>query len=260
MWMRRFANAWLVPKCRLVRQQIASATKLVNRVIQERQQDGGNTAIQRVPNAIDWFQEESADIPYDSGRIQITLSTAAIHTTSDLLTETILRLSQEPEFVEELRDEIKSIVSAEGAWTKNDLFKLKTVDSALKEAQRLRPILSAAMMRRVLAPTPIPGTDRVLPKGAQTVVQTHLRFDPDVYEDPQKSNELKVALCHLLIKYNWEVDPEQDASTTGSGAFNMSPRINRFNLTVNTSAKLRFRKRTPEEMGIDLDAIVAGMD
>ncbi|KAJ1325976.1 cytochrome P450 monooxygenase 2 [Microdochium nivale] len=303
MWMRRFANAWLVPKSRIVRQQLANATKLVDRVIEERKRQDreGKAASQRLPNAIDWCEEESADVPYDSGLIQVTLSTAAVHTTSDLLTETMLRLAQEPEFVQELRAEIKSSLEAEGAWTKTVLFKLKMVDSALKEAQRMRPIISASMVRRVMAPTPVPGTDRVLPKGAQTVVSTHPRFDPEIYEQPHKyigrrfadmrtngesklpvhlvstgqaslafghgahacpgrffaANELKVALCHLLIKYDWEVDPDQ---VSGSGAVDMSPRIDGFNLGVNTSLKLRFRKRTPEEMGIDLDAIDTGME
>ncbi|KAK6829329.1 hypothetical protein PG987_009913 [Apiospora arundinis] len=188
VWTRRFVNAWLLPKGRLVRQQVANANRLIKRVIEERRerQRDGKVDAQYVPNAIDWFEEESAGIPYEAGRLQLMLSTVATHTTADLLTETMLRLAQEPEFMEEIRDEINSVLLAEGAWTKNALFNLKLLDSALKEAQRLRPITSATMSRMVLAPTPVPGTDRVLPVGAQTLVSTHLRFDPDVYEQPHK--------------------------------------------------------------------------
>ncbi|KAH7029634.1 cytochrome P450, partial [Microdochium trichocladiopsis] len=251
VWTRRFVNAWLLPKGRLVRQQVANANRLINRVIEERKerQRGGKADAQYVPNAIDWFEEESAGMPYEPGRLQLMLSTVATHTTADLLTETMLRLAQEPEFMEELRDEINSVLLVGGAWTKNALSNLKLLDSALKEAQRLRPITSATMSRMVLAPTPIPGTDRILPVGAQTLVSSHLRFDPDVYEQPHKyigrrfadmrangettlpvhlvstgvtslsfghgnhacpgrffaATELKIALCHLLIKYDWEV-------------------------------------------------------
>ncbi|KAJ1332084.1 cytochrome P450 monooxygenase 2 [Microdochium nivale] len=308
-WMRRFANAWLVPKSRILQQQIAKARALVSRVIEERrlerEQGDGKEASQRVPNAVDWFEEESAGLPYDSGLIQLTLSTVAIHTTTDLLTETMLRLAQEPEFIDEIRAEIKSVILAEGAWTKSVLYNLKLIDSALKETQRLRPVVEAAMQRVATAPTPIPGTDRVIPKGAHTAVSTHLRFDPDVYEQPHRfigrrfadmradgetkrpvhlvstgptsmsfghglhacpgrffaANELKVALCHLLIKYDWAVDGDHDASANpDGGAVDMTPHRDGFNLFVNISAKLRFRKKTPEEMGIDLDVVTTEVE
>ncbi|KAJ1324861.1 cytochrome P450 monooxygenase 2 [Microdochium nivale] len=310
MWMRRFANAWLLPRGPILRQQMADANRLINRVREERRRErqyrGGKAADDYVPNAIDWFEEESAGAPYEAGRLQVMLSTVAIHTTTDLLTETMLRIAQDPEFLEEIRAEIKSSLLAEGAWTKTALFNLKLVDSALKEAQRMRPINHATMARKVMAPTPIPGTDYILPKGAQTVVSTHLRFDPDIYEQPHKyngrrfadmrasgetklpvhlvstgptslsfghgnhacpgrffaANELKVALCHLLIKYDWELDPEQSASANnaGSSAVDMTPDVNGFSYSVNTSVRLRFKKRTPEEMGIDLDAIGQGTE
>ncbi|KAJ1325322.1 cytochrome P450 monooxygenase 2 [Microdochium nivale] len=302
-WMRRFANAWLVPQCHLIRQQLADANRLIGRVLEDRRvrRRDGKGETERVPNAIDWFEEESAGAPYDAGRLQVMLSTVATHTTTDLLSETMLRLVQEPDFIEELRAEIKSVLLAEGAWTKNALFNLKLVDSALKEAQRLRPIGSAAMSRIALAPMRIPGTNHVLPKGAQTVVSAHLRFDPDVYEQPHKyngrrfaemrasgetklpvhlvstgltslsfghgnhacpgrffaANELKIALCHLLIKYDWEVAPGQNA---GGSALDMSPHMDGFILSVNMSAKLRYRKRTPEQISIDLDTLGQGID
>ncbi|KAJ1328159.1 cytochrome P450 monooxygenase 2 [Microdochium nivale] len=302
-WMRRFANAWLLPKSRLARQQITDASRLINRVMEERRMNrrDGKEDSQSVPNAIDWFDQESGGDPYDAGRLQITLSTAATHTTTDLLTETMLRLAQDPNFIEELRAEIKAVLVAEGAWTKNALYNLKLVDSALKEAQRLRPIASATMVRMAMAPTPIPGTNHVLDTGALAVVSSHLRLDPDVYEEPHKyngrrfaemrakgetkvpvhlvttgpaslgfghgnhacpgrffaANELKIALCHLLIKYDWEVAPGQSA---GGSALDMTPAVDGFNFTVNTSAKLRYRKRAPEDISIDLDMVGQGSD
>ncbi|KAJ1336142.1 cytochrome P450 monooxygenase 2 [Microdochium nivale] len=301
VWTRRVVNAWFLPKGRLVRQQVANANRLINRLIEERRERkrSGKVDAQYCTNAIDWFEEESAGMPYEPGRLQLMMSTVATHTTSDLLTETMLRIAQEPEFIEELRDEIKSVLIAEGAWTKNALFNLKLLDSALKEAQRLRPSTTATMTRIVLAPTPVPGTDRILPVGAQTLVSSHLRLDPDVYEQPHKyigrrfadmrangetklpvhlvstgmtslsfghgnhacpgrffaATELKIALCHLLIKYDWEVDQGQNAS---GGAVDMTPRMDGVAFGVNTSVKLRIRKRTPEEMGIDLDTIRQG--
>ncbi|KAJ1335086.1 cytochrome P450 monooxygenase 2 [Microdochium nivale] len=295
LWSRRFAASWLVPEVRIVRHQMAEATKLVDGIIaKRRQEDKEGTAInERVPDAIDWFEEESGGAPYDSGLMQLTLAAVAIHTTTDLLTETMLRLAQEPELVEELRAEIKSVLLADGAWTKAGMANLKLLDSAIKEAQRLRPILSANMLRRVMAPTPVPGHEgRVFPKGSQLIVSTHYRHDPNTYPEPLKyngrrfadmradpnldkklpvhlvstgptslsfghgvhscpgrffaANEVKVALCHMLVKYDWAMEnPGEDISPFMSG----------FSLNVNTTAKLRFRKRTPEEMDFDIDAI-----
>jgi cytochrome P450 len=69
------------------------------------------------------------------------LSAVAIQTTTDLLTEVMLRLSKRPDFVQELRDEILSVLLAAGAWSKPVLFNMKLLDSAVKEAQRMRPVL-----------------------------------------------------------------------------------------------------------------------
>ncbi|GKU22907.1 unnamed protein product, partial [Fusarium langsethiae] len=66
----------------------------------------------------------------------------------------------------------------------------------------------------------------------------------------------------LLIKYDWELDPAQNSSDNNAGgsAVDMTPDMDGINFTVNTSVKLRFRKRTSEEMGIDLDTVGEGAE
>lgn len=74
----------------------------------------------------------------------------AIHTTTELLTGTLLDLAQNNDFIDSLRREMIPVLKeqntvgngdAEGAgktsWKKNSLYKLKLLDSALKESQRL---------------------------------------------------------------------------------------------------------------------------
>ena len=63
---------------------------------------------------------------------------AAIHTTTDLLTETMQNIMLHPELVLELREEIVNVLSADG-WKKTSLYNLKLLDSVIKESQRLRP-------------------------------------------------------------------------------------------------------------------------
>ncbi|RSL61415.1 hypothetical protein CEP51_013636 [Fusarium floridanum] len=47
-------------------------------------------------------------------------------------------LAMHSEFIDPIRQEIASTLAAEG-WEKNALFNKKLLDSAVKEAQRLKP-------------------------------------------------------------------------------------------------------------------------
>lgn len=74
----------------------------------------------------------------------------AIHTTTELLTGALLDLAQNNGFIDSLREEMIPVLEeqngvengdAEGtgktSWKKNSLYKLKLLDSALKESQRM---------------------------------------------------------------------------------------------------------------------------
>jgi cytochrome P450 len=56
------------------------------------------------------------------------------------------------------------------------------------------------------------------------------------------ANEVKVLLCHLLLKYDFELIPGSDYSIQPYG----------FNLNTNKGAKIRVRRRKEE---IDLDSL-----
>lgn len=77
--------------------------------------------------------------PYHPELAQITLSVAAIHTTSDLLTQLILDLAAHPSIVPALRAEIVRVLGTQG-WRKTSLYGLKLLDSCIRETQRLKPI------------------------------------------------------------------------------------------------------------------------
>jgi cytochrome P450 len=62
------------------------------------------------------------------------------------------------------------------------------------------------------------------------------------------ANELKIALCYLLVNYDWEID-------TYGGNDDISPENIGFTANLNQTAKVRFRKRAAGMMEIDLDAI-----
>jgi cytochrome P450 monooxygenase-2 len=122
----------------------AKAKEIITPVIEERRKAREESAARGEPptfynDAIEWLEEESKGVSYDAAVTQLSLSMAAIHTTSDLLTETLLRLARRPGLVEELRKEITDVLQAEG-WKKTSLYNMKLLDSVIKESQRLRPI------------------------------------------------------------------------------------------------------------------------
>lgn len=77
--------------------------------------------------------------PYRPEHMQISLSTAAIHTTSDLFSQLILDIAGHPEIFAPLREEIRDVLGREG-WAKTSLYNLKLLDSCIRETQRKKPI------------------------------------------------------------------------------------------------------------------------
>lgn len=71
--------------------------------------------------------------------LRIQLANAAIHTTSDLMSEIMTQLARHPKMFQPLREEIVAVLSRDGL-KKTALYNLKLMDSVIKECQRLKPI------------------------------------------------------------------------------------------------------------------------
>lgn len=108
-------------------------------IIEERRLEraSGNTALYN--DAIEWFEAAANGRDYDPVLLQLILSVAAIHTTTDLLCQTLLDISQNPNIVQPLREEIARCLE-DGGWTKTTLYNMKLLDSCIKESQRMKPL------------------------------------------------------------------------------------------------------------------------
>ncbi|KAJ3578021.1 hypothetical protein NPX13_g2546 [Xylaria arbuscula] len=246
---------WFLPECRLIRKLLGEARVIIQEVLDRRRAEKVAAATEGRPipyhnDAIEWAEEESKNDPYDPAVYQIGLSMAAIHTTSDLLNQTVHNLVQRPDLINDLRKEMISVLRAEGL-TKTALYNLKLTDSVLKETQRLKPIKMTTMHRLALADVTL-SDGTIIPKGAKCAVRSTKRLDPNVYENPEvfdgtrfmrmrdedgksnhahlvttgtealgfghglhacpgrffAANELKIALIHLLLKY--DLKPSED--------------------------------------------------
>lgn len=133
---------WVLPATRRVRDHIRVAREIVDREIRKREliREGKLSEIPgRHPDALDWFHEIAAGRQFDQTRAQIGLSLAAIHTTSNMLTNMIYDLTAYPEYIALLRGEIKTVLEEDGGLKKSSLSKMKLLDSVMKETQRVNP-------------------------------------------------------------------------------------------------------------------------
>lgn len=141
----RHIAARLLPVCRAASAQVAEARSILRPVLEERAAAKKAAAAEGKTadfnDAIEWFTNAAAKTTtdYDPAGMQMFLSVAAIHTTSDLMTQIMTDLAGHPEVIEDLRKEVKEVLS-DGGWKKTSLTSMKLMDSVIKESQRLKPI------------------------------------------------------------------------------------------------------------------------
>lgn len=187
------------PGCIAARKVQASAARIIDPVVAHRRKERQECQAQGISvpaynDAIEWFETEARAAGVTDCTItdfQLALSFAPISTTSDLLTWTLLWLATDPEGIEALRREMLEVLPAHG-WKKTSLYNLKFLDSAIKEAQRLKPSQKVSMLRRATADTRL--SDGVIVRKGQIVaVDTYSNLtDPSRYKDPPEVQHLPV--------------------------------------------------------------------
>ncbi|KAH9228638.1 hypothetical protein K456DRAFT_1774556 [Colletotrichum gloeosporioides 23] len=286
----RHAACYFIPECQLLRTQVADARKLMTPILQKRRDERRIAETKGKPapvynDVMQWVEEESKGSSYDPVGAQLGFSVVAMHTTTDLATETMCRLIQRPQLVNDLREEIESVLVKEG-WTKTALFQMKLLDSVLKEAQRLKPTTSATMNRTAIKRVTLP-SGLVLETGDRCMADLGSMVDPEVYENPEvfdgyrylrmredpkleskahlvstssihlgfghgkhacpgrffASNEVKILLCHLLYKYDWEIDSAYEH------------KIREFGISLSSGDGLQVSFRRRENLAVDIDSL-----
>ncbi|KAF2218367.1 cytochrome P450 [Elsinoe ampelina] len=247
---------WFLPRCRRLRAAVRDAETLIMPEVQrriERVQKAQAAGIKppKTSDTIGWMYEVSRGRKVNYAHGQLSLSLAAIHTTSETTTQAIYDLCTYPEIQEQLREEVVQVLSAEG-WAKTSLYKLKLMDSFLKESQRVNNMSWASMNRFVEKDITLSDGTK-LPKGARIMVTAETYRDPDIYHQPDTfeadrflklrnqageennwqfvttspkhmlfghgqhacpgrffaSNEIKIALCFFLLKYDMKLQDGQ---------------------------------------------------
>ncbi|KAF4499445.1 Ent-kaurene oxidase [Fusarium agapanthi] len=282
-WLRPYIH-WFLPQCWAIRAKLNEARQCLKPHIDRRNAIKKQALAEGKPcpfyDSLEWFEKEYEK--HDPAKEQIAVSIVAYHTTSDLLAETLLNLCQYPALLQELREEIVSVLTAEGGLTKAALYNLKLMDSVIKESQRMRPILLGAFRRVAIADVTLPNDD-ILKKGDKIIGNMSHMWDSDTYDnalkfDPYRfvkmrqtgddkkahlvstsaehlgfghgihacpgrffaANEIKILLCHMLLKYDWKLPEGYKPQPTFSG----------FKLLGDYSSNILVRRRA-EELDID---------
>ncbi|OJD36815.1 cytochrome p450 [Diplodia corticola] len=290
-WMRPLVHPFL-RELRVAREHVARARRIIEpevaarreerrRIVADQAASGGKEAGLALPkstDAIGWFEDVAAGRPFDVVYAQLLLSVVAIHTTSLTITTLLYDLAANPEYVGLLREEIVGVLREDGGWKKTSLYKMKLLDSCMKESQRVHVLTANAMTRRVEKAVTLSDGTR-LPKGSHIAMPTYQMYDPahwgpdagkfdghrflNMRNQPGQenrwqyvttsaehlgfghgqhacpgrffvSNEIKIAIAHLLLKYDWKFEGEQPKSLTES------------EYVPDPSAEILYKSREPE--------------
>ncbi|KAJ5024932.1 cytochrome P450 [Bipolaris maydis] len=220
---------WWMPALRVCRQQAAKSREIINPL---------KTNI-------------------DFAELQLFLSFAAVHITTEMISGLMCDLIENEHWMPQIREETVSTLSKHG-WKNTLLASMKILDSAMKESQRLNKLIDLGMRRVVLSNTtlsngtvipkgyktrrrnPLLGPDS-LPNSEHfeadrflklrdtdqskwyfvTGSPEHLGFGYGKHTCPGRffaSNEIKIIICYLLVKYDWKFAEEERLPTLFAGA------------------------------------------
>lgn len=119
-------------------------------------------------------------------------------------------LAAHPDYLDELRKEIRNTYSEDGGWKKSSYSKLRKMDSLLRECQRFSPP-SVLSMHRIMEESHTLSDQTKLPKGAHVCMATHaIQNDAQVNADPKTFDPMR---SYRLRQKQGEAHMDQFATT-----------------------------------------------
>ncbi|KAL6859810.1 hypothetical protein ACO1O0_003834 [Amphichorda felina] len=196
-WQRPLLASRMAP-VRKLRQRIREANDFLQPVVDGRRRTAaaGSPAYEKPDDMLQWMidgQEQFTDRnSRDLAKVQMGLSFAAIHTTTLTATNAFYDMAALPDFITELREEIKEALAENGGvFSSNALQSMKKLDSFLKETLRLYPATMASFQRKVLRPFTL-SNGQVIPSGTMIEVPAvAVNSDPEVFPGPLEFDPLR---------------------------------------------------------------------
>ncbi|KAK0630464.1 ent-kaurene oxidase [Bombardia bombarda] len=192
---------YFTPQLRAIERHKTQARSFLEPIIKERRamMQHAQSPSELPDDALQWMLNKSPNFGMEGkddemAVMQLGLSMAAIHTTSQAATHTLFDIAANPKIIPELRKEISTVLeSTNGVMTTQALFQMKLLDSVMKESQRLNPPNMARFARFVEKPVTLKDGTK-LPAGV--VVETpHIAItrDPKLFPNPNTFNPHRFA-------------------------------------------------------------------
>ncbi|OQD73658.1 hypothetical protein PENDEC_c014G01357 [Penicillium decumbens] len=178
---------WFLPSWKRLRADIEEARQIYDAATEARLNEKEEAISNgKTPPVYDdmmyWMEQRAGGVPFDACLAQLLIAQAMIHGTADLTTQAIFDIVERPELIQELREEILSVIGEQGLSVAS-LSNLHLMDSTIKESQRLKPLFLVTMKR--YAEERIALSDGVvIPKGVQIVVHAQNMWDEAHYSNP----------------------------------------------------------------------------
>ncbi|KAF4910817.1 Cytochrome P450 monooxygenase BOA4 [Colletotrichum fructicola] len=186
---------WIVPQTKRVRYYRRRVAEMLKPIIRNRLEDAKKGSDRKKPSdMVQWLIDNSNgrgdDLAFQANE-HIVMNVAAIHTTGGQLAHSLYDLARHPEYVPQLREEIASVLCQDGSITKQGVFRLKKMDSFLREVQRLIPPSMVSTNRKALKPLKL-SNGVIIPAGTSLAASPAcVSRDPTIWKDPDEFDGLR---------------------------------------------------------------------
>ncbi|KAI9164181.1 ent-kaurene oxidase [Paramyrothecium foliicola] len=177
-----------LPSIKKLRTRLDEADKFLRPIVEARRAVSKDANAAKPDDLLQWILESEAGEQDDKAiaKTQLSVSMAAIHTTTLTITNALYTLAVMPELVPELVEDVQQALTAsDGDYSTQAMQNMKKLDSFLKETMRFYPHSASIFQRKVLKPFTL-STGEYIPKGA--VIETSaigVNTDDGVFEDAE---------------------------------------------------------------------------
>ena len=129
--------------------------------------------------------------PDTLAHVEVLLALASVHTTLLRMVNVLYDLTSHPQYLDEIRREIKEEVESKEGWTSTSYSRLHKLDSVLRESQRMSPPTTLGLKRLFIKPHTFQNGLHI-PAGTYVCLPTFaIENDPQHTVDPENFDGLR---------------------------------------------------------------------
>ncbi|KAH8651174.1 cytochrome P450 [Xylariales sp. PMI_506] len=194
-WLRPLL-APILPPVKKLNRRIKEADAFLRPVVAARREAAEEPGHQKPDDMLQWIMDSQQKFgeknDEELARYQLSVSFAAIHTSTLVATNAFYTLAAMPELIPELREDVQQAIAQEGGVLSTiALQRMKKLDSFMREVLRCYPLAFGGVSRKVLKPFTL-STGETIPAGSNIEVATScVHSDSAIFEQPEVFDPLR---------------------------------------------------------------------